>query len=126
MGDGRISGSPSHLRPDIGEGTTTDLGRGALPFANLDRRADKEGIVVQIKVLTPDDAEGVRVMGVIENALRNVKVGDKNVVAILTRDSIEMSYVEQERLANLITPFVLRRLGIRDGIGGDQLVMVKS
>lgn len=118
--------SGSYLRPDIGEGTTTDLGGAVLPFAALDRKTDREGIVVQVKVLTPDDAEGVRVMGAIENALRGIKVGDKNVVAILTRDDIEVAYIEQERLANLIAPLVLRRLGIRDGIAGPVMVDVRG
>jgi hypothetical protein len=118
---GEIKGSPSYLRPDIGDGTasTDGLGRNVLPFKDLDRTGEREGIVVQIKVLTPIDTEGVQVMSAIQNALRGLTVGGKPVALVLTREGVEMSYADKEILANMIAPLILRRLGIRDGIGGN-------
>lgn len=114
-----VKGSSTYLRPDLGEASTADLGSTVVPFKDLDRRTEREGILVQVKVLTPDDGEGVRVMSAMENALKGLTVSGKPVVTVLTRDNIEMSYADLEKLSNLVAPMILRRLGIRDGIGGN-------
>lgn len=129
MAGSKTSGAPSHLRPDIGDGAATNVGASGpvLPFANLRRESEVEGIIVQVKVLTPDDSEGVRVMGVLQKMLGDapIVVGGKRVVLILTRDNVEMSYSEQEQVANQIAPRVLQRLGIREGIGGAVMMSVR-
>ena len=99
-------------RPDFGEGGSQDLGRPVLPFNARERNGEEEGIILQVKVLSQDPAEVVRVAGVLQEALAGIRYNDKRIAVVFTGDDIDMSRGDIEALATAVLPAIARRLGV--------------
>lgn len=101
--------APSIPRPDFGNAPSAE--RTALPFGATVEAS--ETVVLHIKVLSSDASERLAVARVLEQSLREQRVGAKNLTYLVTDENVTVELSTLTPIAAKITTDVMQRLGMQ-------------
>jgi len=86
---------------------------GSSPFSSDEMKADDaDVVVVHIKVMSSDPEEVRQTAATIKAQVRELSARGKRIACIISGDGVEATMVDVETLATLVTPSILKRLGM--------------
>jgi hypothetical protein len=106
-------------RSVIGATTASGLRRmgplATLPFSRTEMDGESPGSIVQIKVLSKDKKEFVKIANEIQKVLVNAQI-EGIAQVVLSDEKVEMTVGEIKAIAQLVIPEVIATLGLSPGM----------